>query len=331
MPRYGRDQFPEDRPRAGDITPSYPQPEIARIVEVDQENYVIKVAIPMTRSGVIQNAIILKRSPGEYELPRVNDFGLFIYDGKRNPICVGYLEIDYPTKVQNFQAPRVRAGQKYNFSRGQGEDGNPENMFMVSQSEGEYKIADTLGNGMTVSEGETQHTNDTEILDTAGGDLRMGNVKRATGFGQPEETVNGPTGILKEFLIRLYDKVTTIKKADIRVGDVVDDYGIPEPGPLGALLRLVFRIFNALGIEVASITVDDTGNMLLVSKTQAVLKSSRVALGSESAIQPYLLTIPWIQYFITHTHMSSAPGTPTSPVMVLPNPNKVLSKKVFGE
>ncbi len=331
MPKYGRDQFPEEKPRAGDVMPEFPQPEIARIMKVDPDNYIIKVAIPITRAGVIQNAVILKRSPGEYELPRENDFGLFIYDGKRNAICIGYLEMDFPTKVKNYQAPKVRAGQKYNFSRGQGTDGNPENMFMVSQSEGEYKIADTLGNGMLVNEGESRHTNDTEILDTAGGDLRMGNVKRPLGFGQPETPVQGVTGIMKEFLVRLYDKVTTLKKADLRAGDVVDDMGIPEPGPLGALLRLAFRIFNALGIEVASITVDDAGNMFLVSKTQAVLKSTRVALGSEKAVQPYLLSIPWITYFLTHTHTSSAPGTPTSPVMIPPNPNQVLSKKVFGE
>lgn len=327
----GREKFPQESPRAGDLVPPYPLGEIAQIKEVDPVHYIIKVAVPMTRSGLIQNALILKRSPGDYELPRPGDVGFFQYDSKKNAICVGYVEIDFPTKVENTQIPSVKPGQKFSFSRGLDANGNPENTFMATQSEGEYKIQDQLGNGMEISEGLSVHTNDTEILDTAGGDLRVGNVRRAIPPTQPEAPVVGPTGVFKEFLLRLYDKVTTIWKAEIRMGDVLSDLGLPVPGPFGAPLRGLINIFNSLGIKVSSVQMDEAGNMVLTAQLQAVLKAKKVSLGSEASMQPYLLSIPWITYFLTHTHTSSAPGTPTSPVMVPPNPNEIFSKKVFGE
>ena len=329
--KHGRDQFSSETPRP-DLPAAVQMPEVAQIEEVDAEKFIIKRANPIGRIGTIQNALILKTSPGHYDVPQPNDFGLFIYERDGRPICIGYVQYDHERKVKAGQCPALKPGDNIMNSRVANGSKEPENSLMVRMTEGTWEVKTPLNNGVEVAEGVGKLTNDTQIIETQGGDLRVGNVMRPPVVGQPETQVLGPTGVLKEFFLNLYDKVTHIPRARVQLGDVIDEsLPIPIPGPFGILLRCLIQVYNILGMEVASFKVDDAGNVVLKAQLQAVIEAPKINLGSQASMQPYLLTIPWIQYFLTHQHTSTAPGTPVSPPLVPPDLNAILSKKVFGE
>jgi hypothetical protein len=306
-------------------------PEIARIEKVNADKFCIEQATPIGRMGVIQNALILKYSPGCHDVPQQNDFGLFIYDQNGRAICIGYVEIDHQKKIDETQCPPLKPGDNIMCSRTP-PGSEPENSLMVRMTEGAWEVKTPLNNGLEVAEGVGKITNDTQIIETQGGDLRVGNVMRPPVVGQPETQVLGPTGVLKEFFLNLYDKVTHIPRARVQLGDVISEYlPIPIPGPFGVLLRCLIQIYNILGLEVASFKVDDAGNVVLKAQLQAVIEAPKINLGSQASIQPYLLSVPWLTYFMSHTHTCTAPGTTSSPVLLPPNPASILSKKVFGE
>ena len=328
--KHGRPQFSGESTRPDIQAPTF-LPEIARIEAVDAESFIITQATPIGRMGIILNALIMKSGPGHYEVPQPNDFGLFIYDQNGRAICVGYVELDHPAKVANYQCQALKPGDNISNSRTK-PGSEPENSLMNRMTENGWEVKTPLGNGVDLSEGLTKNTNDTEILETQGGDLRVGNVMRPPVPGQPETPVLGATGILKEFFLNLYDKVTGIKRAKVQLGDVINEsLPVPEMGPFGLLLRGMVQIFNALGMEVSSCKIDDAGNAVFETKLQAVVKAQKINLGSQTSMQPYLLTIPWLTYFSGHTHLCTAPGTPSSPPTVPPNTSQILSAKVFGE
>jgi uncharacterized protein involved in type VI secretion and phage assembly len=69
-----------------------------------------------------------------------------------------------------------------------------------------------------------------------------------------------------------------------------------------------------------SITVDGSGSTITLSAATVVVQATSIALGGSAAIHPLVLGDLFATFFDTHTHICTAPGSPSSPPVPLMTP-----------
>jgi hypothetical protein len=79
---------------------------------------------------------------------------------------------------------------------------------------------------------------------------------------------------------------------------------------------------NATGTEIeasgAKVSVTATGSITLQSDTKIVLKAPQVDIGKGPVFEPAVMGQTFSTQYITHTHISAAPTTPTTPQVGAP-------------
>lgn len=248
--------------------PSY---YLAEITEVNLETHT--VSIVLLRGQETYQNVMLIRDPGNYNLPKVGDIGVVLWDNRNRPIIIG----TYPTYHNN----KLETNENYKVEQGERLVQSEFGQKLLFNKRGEIILTNWLSQGLTIDQddGLTTLTGDTINNDTAGVDKRSGYTKRYSPLLGRDTTVKvtspldviastsvGTTSLIEDATI-IEDPITGIPIYENKVGNsvVIEDTTlsgeIKTVSTLGtAPLRSQTKYFDSTGLNYIEVAIDIYGN-----------------------------------------------------------------------
>jgi hypothetical protein len=354
----------------------------ARVTAVFPEERVINATWLKADDHQIFNANVIM-SPGNFSFPQKGDIVLVI-GGPSGYYCIGKIDNQYKIKIgegqpdekgnpavvklgdgteigDTLKAKKVHGGETVlgNLAKG---------IWLSLSNSRNFSLLGGVNEGIKYIYNAGQATirtlqllGQTIIHDASGQITTLGAVMRFfPGVGnfiaKNPQTQQGAV----EATTTIYDTVTAIAKATFKLGDIFanepipsQDAGILQPhteiGATGAStwLNAVLAVMNAAGLEVASIKIDNMGNisintpapgsglLSITALTKIAIDSILVHLGTTQdvpATEPVVLGTQLMTWLAGHTHGSSV--GPTSPPIASDlatiTAGTLISKKVFS-
>ena len=248
--------------------PSY---YLAEITEVNLETHTVSVVL-LRGQETYQNVMLI-RDPGNYNLPKVGDIGVVLWDNRNRPIIIG----TYPTYHNN----KLETNENYKVEQGERLVQSEFGQKLLFNKRGEIILTNWLSQGLTIDQddGLTTLTGDTVSNDTAGVDKRSGYTKRYSpvlGRGTtvkvttPSDVVAstsvGTTSLIEDATI-IEDPITGIHIYENKIGNsvIIEDTALSgEVKTVATLgvnpLRSQTKYFDPSGLNFIEVAIDIYGN-----------------------------------------------------------------------
>lgn len=307
--------------------------------------------------SIIKRAVRVVQPSDSYSFPSIGEAGLVIGSETTAFYYLGKIEFGYvkkldptvinPATKQPWYVQAVDAGETLISNVMNGVKffiGNTGNFSLRALRDGIEYTQDRAGEPLRW----LQLTAKAILASTQTTEVNIGAVIRAIiGLGS-KIVLDAPdiTTAAQEFRAIVYDSLTAKEKVRLHLGSIFDEpilsntAPIPtlhtEAGPpgLAARVRALLRVCNKLGLELASIKMDEFGNVSINAPLPgtgnlAINAGTRIAVGGDvvSTIEPAVQGIKLANVFMAHTH--SSPMGPTGIPIITVLPTDIGSLKVF--
>lgn len=228
--------------------PSY---YLAEITAVDVEKHT--VTIMLLRGQMAYENVMLIRDPGNYNLPKVGDVAVCLWDNRNMPIVIGVYPAYHKNELDTNRNYRVEEGERVV----QSEFGQK----LLFNKRGEVFLTNWLGQGLAIDQnnGEIALSSDTIKEDTAGVDKKKGFTKRYSNLAFKDTNIFTTTGL---------DATTTGTTVCVE-----DSTVISTPDVLGSKIyeqkigNIVVADDSVIPNEIKTVPVNSNTGLPLRSKT----------------------------------------------------------------
>ena len=309
------------------------------VVSTNPEHRTVKVQIHGTER-YLEDVIVITDS-GSFSFPSVGDFGLVIGDDVRS-YFIGKIEFGYKDKIDGklrdkstgakILAKLVNDGEIY--------IGNLiKRCWLSISSGGDFSLLNGLNEGIKYFRSLRFLRLASMFIHLLGNGVNVyfGSVARdIPGAGKtviPSDA--GPTIPAIEAFIDLFIEPLKTRLARFHIGHIKNSLGVDEFGSLGGRLRGILEVCNQAGVTIASLKMDEVGNIELTALPPGKLvldgsPESGILLGGLGAVQSAAFGDLLINWLLNHTH--STPVGPSGVPIQVPGfsttLSELLSKKV---